>query len=528
MATLRLLYSAFIALTILNQAVCAGEIENTPGELDTAFKTFSGDASYKIRRDASLSGRINDYEIRDGDSESVEMDPKTGYFSGTVEYRGNVMGFGIDRLGLWQTDVDGNPTSKVSNPVNELVPLYAFLFRSDLSYFIDRIEKLSSRHGDEQCRGEVCGVFSASLDNGNRIDLWIGDKSHLLRKIALYVPSMSEPKYEMFFSAWKIVDGHNFPGKIEEKSLGTDLIRLCRYSVLTDQSGEVKRPVSKKKWQINNRAGKAIVPFEMRNGKMVITGTLNGIKNVSLGFDTGSGLILEKTVVDTLKIPLNTGRDISAVGNQTKTAGRADIQSIVFGDLEIENREAAIVSTIPGRDSLDKHVENGFIGGDLLRQFVVEVDFDKQQLVFYERGAFKPPVDAEQVQGALVEDGVFLIPLKINQTDAAAVLDTGSSEAIVIGSHFESFDTLCTQLECGKKRELGTGAAGSIDGWIVKIPKLTFGTHEMDNLQADIVTLVKGGVLDLPGIGGVVGLPILSKFNFTIDAKNNVLYLKKR
>ncbi len=132
----------------------------------------------------------------------------------------------------------------------------------------------------------------------------------------------------------------------------------------------------------------AVVPFAFRRGQIIITLTLNdNPKPLKLLFDTGAdGMGLKKSVADELGISASRQQKASVVGASAQI-GIASGITMHLDTLSIPNNNSAIFPQFDGE--LD-----GLFGANFLRNYITEIDFDKQVIRLYTIGKFNYPAEA--------------------------------------------------------------------------------------------------------------------------------------
>src|SRR5690606_2063480 len=143
---------------------------------------------------------------------------------------------------------------------------------------------------------------------------------------------------------------------------------------------------------------KAVLPFRMENGAIVITGRLNESgRELKFMFDTGSdGLALKKPVAESLGLTVTRSQSASVVG------GNMQVEISTGNTLHLDTLVMQGISIALFDELGDEY--DGIIGCTLAMRYLTRVDFDKQVIELYNHGRYDVggtgfSIDADFSQG---------------------------------------------------------------------------------------------------------------------------------
>ena len=216
------------------------------------------------------------------------------------------------------------------------------------------------------------------------------------------------------------------------------------------------------------------VPFEVESGLMVIPVSVNGSRPLRYGFDTGaSGAIhYNQTVVASLNLNITGKILVRGVGGDGAPSEVPVAEDVTFNIGGIELSGGTLAVRPAGGQSWG---HDGVIGRPVFANLIVEVDWEKQVIRFYDPARYKYsgsgtvlPLTFDEggrpYTMASVMAGEKSIPVKL-------VVDSGASHTLSlnVGSNPE-----IKVPEGAKKAVLGQGASGEVTGYTGRIKTLEF------------------------------------------------------
>ncbi len=268
------------------------------------------------------------------------------------------------------------------------------------------------------------------------------------------------------------------------------------------------------------------IPFCYKNGKLQVKAQLNNsAKELNMIFDTGAdGMALRTDLQEECRIKIARNHTANVPGGQVQTK-ISEGNTLIFDSLRISDQNLVLF------DNLTSKGIDGIIGGsNLFRDYIVELDFDKQLIRLYTHGKFTIPKNYQQCD-MTYKDGVPTVPFLIYKNDKVFkshfIFDTGAGyEAILFGSGFKELakDSITKHIPAlyhsynysiGHRSKIIIGQADSVN-----LANMTF---EKVNLAMEPYNENNHG---RHNILGSIGIKTLTRFNWIVDLTAYKIYSK--
>jgi len=136
-----------------------------------------------------------------------------------------------------------------------------------------------------------------------------------------------------------------------------------------------------------------VIPFELVNNLIILKVKLNDVP-LNLILDTGikQTLLINVKTTDSLNLKNLKKRNFTGVGNEQKVVeGLLSTSNNLIIANQIFNPQAKIYIITGSEFHFSENIGvnvNGFIGGELLKDFIVKIDYKKKVLHFYKPDLF--------------------------------------------------------------------------------------------------------------------------------------------
>jgi CubicO group peptidase (beta-lactamase class C family) len=263
-------------------------------------------------------------------------------------------------------------------------------------------------------------------------------------------------------------------------------------------------------------AGKNVVevPFEVESCWMLIPVSVNGSRPLRYVLDSGAAGAVHQNpaIVDSLNLRITGTMQAGGAGGGGATSEVPVAENVNFniGGIDLPNGNLAIRPSRSGHD--------GVIGRPIFENLVVEIDWEKQVIRFYEPAKYKYSGSGRVLRltfdeggrpytmASLAAAGEKTIPVKL-------VVDTGGGHtlSLEVGSNSE-----IRLPEGASKAVLGRGASGEITGYTGRIKALELGGQ----MFKDVPTIFpdsSSGTNGINGRQGNLGSGILRRFKVIYD-----------
>jgi CubicO group peptidase (beta-lactamase class C family) len=264
-------------------------------------------------------------------------------------------------------------------------------------------------------------------------------------------------------------------------------------------------------------AGKSVVevPFEVESGWMLIPVSVNGSRPLRYVLDSGSSGVVHTNaaMVESLNLKIAGNMQVRGAGGGGATSEVSVAENVTFdiGGIELSNGSLAI------HPSLGSGFD-GVIGRPIFANLVVEVDWEKQVIRFYEPAKYKYCGSGTVLPLTFDEGGRPYAMASVTATNekpipVKLVVDTGGSHTLSldVGSNSE-----IKLPEGATKTVLGRGGSGEITGYAGRINTLDLGGQTFKDVPT-IFPDSSSGTAGLNGRQGNLGSGILRRFKVVYD-----------
>ncbi|MEY4903125.1 MAG: hypothetical protein RLZZ292_940 [Bacteroidota bacterium] len=273
--------------------------------------------------------------------------------------------------------------------------------------------------------------------------------------------------------------------------------------------------------------------FELHNNFIVVDILFNQALPVKFILDTGAEhtLLLKREFSDLMGVQyLRTFKIYGTDAKRELTAYIAKNISLKIQNSRIEAPHQDILVLEEDYFKLDESIGIpivGILGGDMLRNLIVQIDYQHQRVRLYPPDKFTIPKETTThpinfVHGKpYLQTTTFVEPNKPIATEY--LLDTGASLTMLINNDTDPSLALPSDVISGP---LGTGLGGIVEGYVGRIHQLTFGDYHFDNVIANFQAIGENVVVKEKKRNGIIGALLLFRFTVTIDYVNQKLYLR--
>ena len=291
----------------------------------------------------------------------------------------------------------------------------------------------------------------------------------------------------------------------------------------TAQTPQVQRQMAGMQLpKLNFPDGKSVVeiPFEVEGNWMVIPVSINGSRPLRFVLDTGAqGTVLQNPeIADSLNFKITGKMAVRGAGGAGagREASIAENVTLNIGGIELSN--GRLVVSPASSDSRTMATHDGVIGRTVFATLVVEVDWEKRTVRFYEPSKYNYSGPGTILPLTFDEGGrpyttasvavadEKLIPVKL-------VVDTG-------GGHVLSLDVGSKPEiklpEGAAKVVLGRGASGEITGYAGRVKQFQIGGQMLENVPT-IFPDSSSGITGIGGRQGNLGAGVLRRFKVIYD-----------
>jgi hypothetical protein len=278
---------------------------------------------------------------------------------------------------------------------------------------------------------------------------------------------------------------------------------------------------------------KVSIPFDIYNNLIVIDVLLNKSLPLKFILDTGvrTTVLTEKTLTDILQLKYARKITIPGVGGKKLVdAFVVNNVSLNIGEIGGNGHALVVLETdlLQLKNYLGVNV-HGILGYELFSRFVVDINYDKKIVTFYNPNTYKKkkkyveiPITIEDTK-PYIEANLILRDSKTLK--AKFMLDTGASHTMLLDER--SSDDIYVP-EPNISTTIGRGLAGDILGQIARVDKMWIGKYDFDGV---ITTFPNAESYQVPlnntFRNGTFGGGMMMRFHIIFDYVNSKIYMRK-
>jgi hypothetical protein len=253
---------------------------------------------------------------------------------------------------------------------------------------------------------------------------------------------------------------------------------------------------------------------------VVFEALINGKGPFQLIFDTGAGVnVLNPALIAELGLPSeSSSAKLPAFGGHVESnAFHAD--DVQVGGLALHHQTFYSVQ-MPWPDGKGPV---GAVGYEIMRRLVVTVDYEHQNLTFYDPTSFKYQGSGEET--TLQQDATQLVVnASVDGAQDDFVVDTGDFNGLDVNQSFVKKFALLDHVPHRYHGVFSRGAGGyEPPEWITRLKTVCIGRACVHR----VVAYLSDGQASWDEYAGTIGADILKNFRVTIEWSHHTLYLEK-
>ena len=264
-------------------------------------------------------------------------------------------------------------------------------------------------------------------------------------------------------------------------------------------------------------SGQVTVPAE---GGLIFEMKVNGQGPFKTVFDTGAVNVISANLATQLGLkaeeqPINFG----AIGGSVKSK-IAHVDTLNIGDLIIRNQTFFVIDIPSGSGEPQM-----LVGWEILQRFAVRMDFQHNQLTFFDPSRSRYQNGGVTIPLILNEhgNGIYL-DAQVDGIPGRFLLDSGNETGFFLNAAFVNEHNLQEKLHATLKGYNGKGLGGdSPEAWFTRLHTLALGSIVLHN---PVVRLQTGNDNSGQELAGNIGQSILKHFTVTVDCPHHVMYLE--
>nr|WP_294861287.1 retropepsin-like aspartic protease [uncultured Fluviicola sp.] len=264
------------------------------------------------------------------------------------------------------------------------------------------------------------------------------------------------------------------------------------------------------------------IPFQLENNCIYIYCKVNETDSVRFLFDTGAdGSVINSDSDKQLHLKID-GKSVNRGSNGSDTVFQSTGNRVVFDGLEQTDIPFTLISF--GTNSLD-----GVFGTDLMKNYIIEINYDRKNLKFSKKDHFK--TDLRSYDKIRIHYVASYPSIKCNlviqgkRYSGLFGLDSGADDALTIASPYGAKNEFKQ-----KTQQIASSVFQGSDGStyemsIVEAPELQVGKKVFYRIPMNLSN-AKEGIDATEDMAGFFGNNFLKRFNVVLDLGKGFIYLK--
>ncbi len=285
---------------------------------------------------------------------------------------------------------------------------------------------------------------------------------------------------------------------------------------------------------ISENKNRLILPFETVNNLIIIKASINNSAEFNFILDSGVRTTLITSLEPQETLQLNKVRiiKVNGLGNSDPVEAYHSVgNSVKIGSiLGVNQNLVVLLSDIFHLKSKLGMPIHGIIGYDLLKNFVIKVNYEAREITFIRPESFRYKKSMGNVLPITIFNKKPYVDVKIknyneNIQSVRLLIDTGGSMPLWL---FSDNNTNITLPEVTISANLGTGLNGIIKGKIGRIESLTIGEYTFNSPICNYPDSSSVySVISIDKRSGSLGAEVLRRFVFYLDYPNQQFIFKK-
>ncbi len=280
-------------------------------------------------------------------------------------------------------------------------------------------------------------------------------------------------------------------------------------------------------FQAGAQEPEAVIPFDIINGHMYIDVQVNDSEPLHFVFDTGAAAnLISEQAASSLGLEASGSRNVQGASGSTNIKSTL-VKSVNLQGIIFKNADFLVLDINHLSD--EDHPLSGIIGAEVLNRFIVEIDYDKSEIILFNRKGFEVPEGWTKQSFSLRPFGVPVISATITlpsgeKLTGPYLVDTGAATTVKFNTPFVNENKLIENLGehySYTSRALNNEATDEVS----KLPAYEVFGQTFTGFAVRL-SQVKRGVSSYGQVDGILGIDILKRFNTIYDYYRQTMYVK--
>ncbi len=454
------------------------------------------------------------------------VDPKTGRSRSVVTVAGSVQAQGYDALGAWSQQ--GTLVEPLDDAAStEAARTSAYIARN--GWWNPATDPATFESlGQKQLGGTAYDVVRVVPQGGYPIEAWLDETTHLL--VRTVVTDASNVATTTTYSDYRPTHGVLYPFGVtvsdgnpkDDQRTTVTSVEFLPAAILAD----LTRPVNRRTGSIANGTSTTL-PFDLDDplrGHVIVAIRVNGSRPLHVIFDTGGSNVVTPEVAREIGLHGSGAVSAGGAGEQQSTLQIANGATIAAGAATLRDQQIGILALPPSLvGMMASYRIDGIVGYEMLKNFVVSIDYVHRRLTLTDPSAFGPPKGAAAIH--FKSNTVPVIPARVDGIGGAFMFDTGNAFYSTLAQSFVTAHSLESRLPGTILVQSSGNLGGALRPRLTRVTSFEIGPYRIDEPVFAITNTSKGALAGT-AFAGNVGEAILTRFDVALDYDRSIIYLK--
>lgn len=269
----------------------------------------------------------------------------------------------------------------------------------------------------------------------------------------------------------------------------------------------------------------ARLPFQLIDNRIFVEARINGVGPFAMIFDTGGANIITPEAARRLGLGLRDRFSTNGVGEAEQPAWRTRIAQAALGDIRMADLDFTVLSLEDIRRAIGFDRLDGLVGHELLRRFIVRIDYDRSELVFAEPSAAPAAwFSGTELAFEFVEN-LPRVRARVDGLDIRAIIDTGDRSSLTLFGPFVADHGLRERGDPALRAVTGWGVGGPVPADVRRSGLLELSGFALRNVTTRM-PLTQSGAFASRFADANIGNGVLKRFAVTFDYGRQRLFLE--
>ncbi|MEJ7624847.1 MAG: aspartyl protease family protein [Pyrinomonadaceae bacterium] len=292
-----------------------------------------------------------------------------------------------------------------------------------------------------------------------------------------------------------------------------------------NKSRKVALPTSQARFVSGNSSLE--IPFDLSSNLVLLQGKVNDSAPVWFIFDTGAdSTVIDAEFAKTLRLK-PAGRIVGTGGAGTAEAVKFKTVSMQFPNIEISNLTIYGLPIDSFSSPLGKKI-GGVIGYDIIKEFVVEIDYAARKINLYKPESYQYS-GAGEIFPLMFEENLPFVQASFAFEKRVPIsgkfeIDSGSTGAVLFNTPFVKKHGLLKSISQTSETRIG-GVGGTAQAFLGRVKNIALGRFTLENPVARFSQATRGDYASAK-YDGLIGGEILRRFRTIFDYSRKRMILE--